>query len=577
MYRKPSSTGVLSGVPSGPYTGGKRILDAALLDATTRERLDKALSGRSAATPIAYERAVAGSGSRQVWGVIAATMGLAVLFAIGFGNLESTWAVQPWRALVLYLGLGYGFARGLLPLLQRRVLYGGGKAGALRPGRYLFPLDAVAIDLPDAAGNQLVTVRPLGDARDANVAIDGKRVEIVVVFEGGESLRFPLRGDHKGTVALRRLEHAQRLIEDLTYKQQLEQSFTNDIFFDVRVDGSWDKLAPGKSSAPVRAPNLASLALGRFAPVVLAVVTLGLGGGTFFARRAAGDVALFNHALAAGTPEAMERYVDRGGARTLVALDVRQRLLDARKPPAPKSAGQLEVPEAFLYPTEPEREACFNAIAAHASKQHPAANLALLRALRGLTHTFVFDTLERRAEYPSSLKAGDVPDLTDALDAASGAVVHALEAALWTWCPKNLPRTKRLGPQLHPDRAPVPILKIETRAIWTGAVWPETGTNGEPFPIHELEVVFKATLVEDGRTIDAFTLTMPPPPNPFMETRPKSLFRLPGGPFTVPTRFDERVYYAMTARAYDRLYDEVWSLFFEGDPIVQLGEQAPLP
>ncbi len=38
---------------------------------------------------------------------------------------------------------------------RRRALFGGGARGALRPGRYLFPLDAVDIDLPEIAKKAL--------------------------------------------------------------------------------------------------------------------------------------------------------------------------------------------------------------------------------------------------------------------------------------------------------------------------------------------------------------------------------------------------------------------------------------
>jgi hypothetical protein len=34
--------------------------------------------------------------------------------------------------------------------------------------------------------------------------------------------------------------------------------------------------------------------------------------------------------------------------------------------------------------------------------------------------------------------------------------------------------------------------------------------------------------------------------------------------------YDERIYESMTARAFDRLYDELWSLFFAGNPRVPL-------
>lgn len=553
MYRRASSTSVLGGVPSGVYTGGKRVIDGALLEAATRQRLDRSLAIRGVPAPIAYERATASTSSRPVWGIIGATMGLSALFAIGFGNLDSDWAMPPWWSFVLYLGLGLAFGASLLPLLRRRALFGGGARGALRPGRYLFPLDAVDIDVPDVTGRQLVTVRPLGDARRAEIEIDGKRVELVIGFEHGETLRFRLRGDHKGTVALRRLEHAQRLLEDLTYKRGLEEAFTNDLFFDVRVDDAWGRLAPGAAPPPVRAPNVVSLALGRYAPVLLCVIAVSLGGGTFFVRREAGDTALYNHAVAYGSSDAIDRYLARGGLRRLAAEDLKLRLLQAEK--KSREGGARETAAAGYGQFDETDEAlvdrrCIDALEAHAASAHPKVVPALVRAVQRRARTLFVDV------------SGTPADMVAAPDVVRDAFANALSEI----CPASVLRVA--GPNVWRERD-WPSLSVIVKAQPAGRTWHLKNPYDEPFDVQPMQLEFHATFREGPDELDRFDLTIPPPVEPPVAVRPQSLFAIDGRPLPAG-HHDRRVQAAMVASAFDRLYDEIWSLFFLGDPRVPL-------
>lgn len=562
MYRKASSTSVLSGVPSGTYTGGQRVIDGALLERATRERLDRSLSMRGSPAPIAYERPASHASSRPVWGIIGATMGLSTAFAIGFGNLDSDWALPPWWSLVVYLGLAYLFASSLLPLLRRRALFGGGARGALRPGRYLFPLDAVEIALPDASGQQLVTVRPLGDARHADVELDGKRVDLVLGFEGGEVMRFTLRGDHKGTVALRRLEHAQKLLEDLTYKHRLEDAFANDLFFDLRVDNAWARFAPGAAASPARAPNVLSLALGRFAPALLAVVTLGLGAGTFVVRREAGDTALYNHAVAYGSVDAIDRYLARGGQRRLAAQDLKTRLLESEKArrqhdlEQTRSGGQSfdTVEEAAV------DQRCIDSLEAHASEVHPRLVPALVRAIRSRERT-LYLMLDFRN--PPASERGDASfHLSAEMQNDQTIVESAFTKVFSDICPSSVLSLVR--PTWGTRQSP--RLWVTATPHWLPATWRLTDLDGKPFEARQLSVEFHAAFIEGEETLETFDLTVPPPHDPPVGLRPKSLFVVE----LDPNGHDQRVYSAMVARAYDRLYDEIWSLFFTGDPRVPL-------
>lgn len=88
--------------------------------------------------------------------------------------------------------------------------------------RYLLPLDVVEVPAPDAEGEQVIVVTPLGDARDARVRSRGKKSELVIVLDRGAELTFALREERVGETALRRLEQAQTLLEHLTCARSRE-------------------------------------------------------------------------------------------------------------------------------------------------------------------------------------------------------------------------------------------------------------------------------------------------------------------------------------------------------------------
>ena len=252
MYRRAAAQGPLQGVAAGPFTGGRKIVDAGKLTRAAKQRLVDCLAGRAEPSPIAYDRPSALTSSvRAVWGVVAALIVIFFTFARGFDDRTSPWEVQPTYAIAIYLLAGVLFAFALLAVLRRRFLVGG---EALRPGRYLLPLDLVEISAIDARGRQRIVVQPLGDARDCAVRGEGRKAELVITFADTSQVVFALRADPGGQVTLRRLEHAQRLLEELTYTKDLSQSFAHDPFFDLRADASWSSAAAGEEDAPATRP-----------------------------------------------------------------------------------------------------------------------------------------------------------------------------------------------------------------------------------------------------------------------------------------------------------------------------------
>jgi hypothetical protein len=96
--------------------------------------------------------------------------------------------------------------------------------------------------------------------------------------------------------------------------------------------------------------------------------------------------------------------------------------------------------------------------------------------------------------------------------------------------------------------------------------WPETS-----LPVHAPHVAFRILLVApEGGPRSEITLTMPPPQTIPREVRDRSLFVVPVAASPSPTLALARTYQLLTARAFDRLYDEIWSLLFSGDPRVPL-------
>lgn len=567
MYRSSGSVSVLSGVLSGPYTGKARTLDALLIEDATRERLHKALSGRGAPEPIAYERPGFGGWFNPGWGLLASVVLITLLFAFDFGSLGSSFAEQPPYFAAFYLVFAAIFAVCLVAVLRERATYGG---GALRPGRYLFPLDAVEISLPDKNRRQTVTVRPLGDARDAIIEQRGRQTDLVIRFEGGDFVRWPLRADPHGDLALRRLERAQRLLEELSYTPVLDHAFTNDLFFEIRVDKSWDKLAPGAAPTAVRATTLGSLAIGRFAPVLVAAITLAFGGGAYAVRSSAGDVAIFNQAYSAGTEEAMDRYLAIGGKRVELANERIQELRNDEKIRVAQkdvdAARERAWQNQFTGP-DPIRDAindskCADALRAMASPKHPKTAALLADNLHGTPAP------ENRVVFLDFQRHGDTAATIATLYDDETAFTHAFQRVLSDSCPTSTLRfidgPRSVGYGAH--------LVIDYTIKQHATTW-EVGASGSAAKVHPEDFLFEVHLLDrDDKDVDAFTLTLPAAVQAPVQPRDRSIISIPSA--VLPAELVNEV---QTARAFDRLYDEVWSLFFDGDPHVPLkAAAAPL-
>ena len=581
MYRKPGSPGVLKGVLSGPYAGGRKLVDAGKLPRAARQRLADVLTGRADPTPILHEHP-GGSASRfrATWGVLVALLALSSLIAMGFADPRAAWAYQPGSVAAGYAAAGILLVLSLLSLYRRRALASG---GALVPGRYLLPLDVVEVPPEDAAGEQVIAVTPLGDGRDARIRTTERREELLIVLDGGAELAFPLRNEREGEHALRRLEHAQTLLETLTYGRELEKAVANDAFFDVRVDDSWSSLVPaGPTSGAARQRR--RLIHGSLATAAALLLGTALGWGAFVGRSWASDRALYLRALRIGTAESFEAYLARGTSHRNDAIRLRDRLEEQRaslaaaakasrdrtRPgfePSPRSEWELTPEEAVE--RRGSAEACIAGMRARASAGHPEVTRIMERLIARARRTGD-PIIPVRIDAHLGARPSDAPDSDH--EARVARTLWAFERIFSETCPASLVRfaarpveRTNLG---APGMSPGIDLKIDVS-------WPSTPTWKRPgLVVYAPKIVFDLAL--RGEAIDdvaSFHLTMPPPVVAPAQVRARSLFIVGSaevGTLADAGTLDANVVPLVTARAFDRLYDELYGLFFAGDPRVPL-------
>lgn len=570
MYRKPASPGALAGVPSGPYTGGRKVASAAKLPTAARQRLADVLTGRADPTPILHEHPGGlASRFRATWVALSSIFALSSLIATGFADPRAAWAYQPRVAALGYAAASMLLGFSLLFLYRRRARASG---GALVPGRYLLPLDVVEVPHEDRAGDQLLVVTPLGDARDARVRSDGQHSELVIVLEGGAEIAFALRNDREGEHAVRRLEQSQRLLEELTYDGDLEKALATDAFFDVRADDSWASLTPSGPASRTKRHRRAFLH-GSLATMSALLVSAAFGWAAFTARNWASDRALYLRALRVGTTESLDAYLVRGTSHRDEATALRERLLEQRAElarnaqssrarsrsmfeGAPQSEWELTPAEAAA--RRGTSEACIASLRARASSAHPEVTTLMVSLVERARRTGD-PLIPVRLGAGTSTRPEGVPDLGHVAHATR--MVQAFERIFSETCPASLLAFELRPTDLPDGDTPGVVIRIET-------TWPKSPT----WKIGETSVLAPALAFEvslrraPSSEVVSFRLVVPPPDAPPASVRPRSLF------VVERDRGDEAAstYRFLEARAFDRLYDELYGLFFGGDPRVPL-------
>lgn len=560
MYRRQGGKSVLQGVLSGAYAGGRREVDVAKLPRATKKRLADALVGRSEPTPLLYHRSDSAR-VRATWAVLVALLAFIALTAVGFGNPNHSWALAPPIALVPWSIAGALFGAAILAVARRRARVTGER---LPEGRWLFPLDIVEVH---GGVPQLLTVIPLGDARDVSVEPIGKGVHLVLGFEGGEAVRFPLRSASDGEVAMLRLEHSQRLLEDLTYKVDIERALSTDVFFDLRVDDSWKQFAPAPRKKPVRVrPSKV--------PLVAAVAAgLALGASGHFLRNRLSDRALYQRALRQGTAEALDVYIAKGKHHVEEAHIAKVHLLEQQAEAQRRREREREREEraergGFDEPKSLQEMSatCVTKLRERGSPRHPEVTrimVEIAESARTGPVTIPFAIRGKVSETKS------VDGLDEDLRARERTLAWAFARVFSETCPGAVIHFVPVDLRAVPS-VPRPSLEVVYDVTWPGKTWTLSTVSGGTMKAHAMQVVFDVTLQAARGEPVRFRLTMPPPDAPKMTTRARSLYVIDERPPRDEGIYDERVYAAMTARAFDQLYDELYTQFFAGDPRVPL-------
>lgn len=531
MYRELASLDAF-GVPGGPYTGKPRTVRFADLPASVRLRLERCVSREELPAPLLTAAA-------PRWRIDSWVGVLALVLVVG-GGLEAFPGLVPMWCLPLATA-ALAFAGWLLQRLVAR--------DNLARGMYLFPLDIV-----EAEGGSL-RLTPMGSLRRAGIRRAGAALALELQFDHGALYRFECADEAAATRAYAKLVEAQAAVERVTFGRDLEETVDLDPLFAIRGDNLT------RSFAPLRA--------------VLATLAGALCGMLCFAGFSVrADNRVWNAALAEHTVAAYRGYVQQGGHWHRAEAALRARELELAQEPAP--------PAPALEPTFAHRadaELTAPQVGARASMQQDAT-------MRYVAHVMASqgdDPWQRNVHFAGYLQrifdaarehgddglyfvfehrlhglVSEQLDLQSELETAVAAREERLLAAFGQVLSETIPTAVLTVASLAPEAA-------HDRAFVVHVVTSVNARSARAF-----DVDFEVTPRSGGAPLaQAFHLAMPAPERPLVSVRPRSLFHL--ADTNGPTRDVDLV----TARAFDRLYDEVFSFFFPGNPVVPLAPEAP--
>ncbi|MBK8217242.1 MAG: hypothetical protein IPK71_26250 [Myxococcales bacterium] len=554
MYRSLGKLGSF-GVPSGPYTGAPRRFIWRKLPVEVQKRLARSLDGRGRPAPIAIDvRRPSRLYRALVLGSVAGTLGLAAL-------VVGSWShVQPRETMFLYALVALPLAL-LAAAVGHRWLVRGG--APLDPGKVLLPLDLLVFD------GRVLTLTPLGSVRDVGVVGDGPSLRLVLSFEAGDEVAFPMPSTTHAERTYDALVEAQRTLEELSYGDDLARALDRDPFFSAR---STEALSRAEVAAePAKVPGVG------WAFALAALLALLFGRGAHSATNELSDRIRFKHALVADTDEAMRAYLAAGGLRRREAelylggraMERRKSaVLDATKERIARNEALLVAtvgapihdPPGFVKPRDAAEwnaahAECLRAITARAPTSRKA--LPLLTALVDEARRGVGGPAHLGVHFERATTGMAVsPALRGSLEARERETARALAVIFSEVCPRSVLDVRHVAEKLA-DGSP----GIRVRYALDK---PATRTaSGQVVTLAEIR--FDVTLEVWPKKPTGFSLTMPAPVEARTATRTPSVFRIDDR-----APLDVRLLDAFTARAFDRLYDELYGLFFEGNVKVPL-------
>lgn len=306
-----------------------RLVPFNALPTAARSRFVAATQRKAAPSPI-LEHVPADIGP-VVGIVLVALCAAGVLYAViesGFGEVRLADGYQPASTIATYAVTLFLTAWCLLSL-TRRALWR--PKLPYRAGTYLFP-----VDLVDASGPVLKVfpIALLTDLRPTRHFVNGgyTHTSFVLTFEGGTRYTFSVSNLRAGDEALARFQEAQGRFRQAAQVGDMDTLRQLDVFFDCKVDGTWNYFGPVAPAAPTPTPLDAPAAVAREVPRVLrqawlsALVAGTLAAGPlWYVRNRLSDVLRFDAVSSTSASSSdCELYLQQGGAHT---DEVRARLL----------------------------------------------------------------------------------------------------------------------------------------------------------------------------------------------------------------------------------------------------------
>ncbi len=302
-----------------------RKVDFYRLPRPVQDRFAAATRRSAPPAPLLYSQAP----RTEVWGYLGASAALAVAAAIvlrlGWGNVNSPFALHGMKLLavdiVLFAGAAYGVvhAMGLLRALDSL---------PWRAGRYLFPGCVV-----DASG-PVLDVWSVGDA---------EAVERTAAPAPGLALR--MRDGSRVVVLAASAEQAEKADAALgSMRQELARAIAED---DPHVLAELDPLHDRAMSSPIGPTGSMKRVLvvsKRFDWVIAAVAGVLLGLGLGSTRNSMSDDAMYRSVVAAGTADQYQLYLAQGGRHS---DDVRDVLLPRAQLRDAEAQGTVDAVQAF--------------------------------------------------------------------------------------------------------------------------------------------------------------------------------------------------------------------------------------
>jgi hypothetical protein len=422
------------------------------------------------------------------------------------------WPAAEPRAFVL----AYAILAVVLALTARRSLALSHGGTSIPSGTYLFPLDVV-----DVRRDGTLRLTPIGSLREAAVTTEGQTPALALTFKDGTVKIFPVATEREAESAYAALESAQQTLEKLTYGSNLSDAVNLDPFFEVRVDDTWHRaraLQPSTGAAVMAATALAAACAG----AGLFVFRNDLAARAHEERRArmAAEIAALQARLA---QQEEARAAEARRAREDEKAEER-----AADRPAWQNGGAVGLDAYKAVAPSPEMGAIVEQLAKAGSP----------------LQVYFHETLT-----PCAADAACAPVPLPPLAPMESRLVAAFAQVFSQTVPTaTLPR-----PRLMATRPSSPALTVDVTL---------TATSQEP---QAIAMTFDVKLDVPPHAAKVFRLTMPPPSTALTQVRDRSLFTLADHPAPA-----DLVY----ARGLDRLYDEIYGIFFTGPPRVPVPDAS---